>query len=69
MNTTQAALENNVRHTIADTDHDAIDFPLSVEDLNEFVNDTTRAKLAAWAASTSLGLRHKLTDMAIQAVK
>ncbi len=63
------ALENDFRSHFARTDSRAIPLPLSAEDMTEFVDEQTKTKLAAWAATTQLGLRHKLTDMAIQAVK
>jgi hypothetical protein len=69
MESMQSRIETNFRRAVDSVDRGAMQFPVSVEDMNEFLNDTTRAKLAAWAASTTLGLRHKLTDMAIQAVK
>lgn len=69
MESMQARIDSNFRQAIDSVDRGAMQFPVSVEDMTEFLNSTTRAKLATWAASTTLGLRHKLTDMAIQAVK
>jgi hypothetical protein len=69
MDSMQANIQNNFRRSVDAVDHGAMEFPVSVEDMTAFLDSTTRAKLAAWAASTTLGLRHKLTDMAIQAVK
>jgi len=63
------SLEQNFRTSFAAMDRDAVPMPLTVDDMTAFVDRQTLTKLSAWAATTQFGLKHKLTDMAIQAVK
>ena len=62
-------LEHEVRSALSGSDTRAQDLPVTTEDLSAFIDQQTLLKLSVWAATTQFGLRHKLTDMAIQAVK
>jgi hypothetical protein len=68
-NSIDRSLESNFRSAYASMDRSAVPMPMTVQDMTDFVDHQTLAKLSAWAATTQLGLKHKLTDMAIQAVK
>lgn len=69
MKSTENAIERNFKSTFDNMEQKLASGVVSNEDLAEFAQLSVRAKLGTWAATTEAGLKHKLADMALQAVK